>query len=267
MADETRERVLYPGDRLQRGRGRGRRGRAWTRCCSRPGPDLRYVTGYDAHAAGAAHLPGACPPAGDPFLVVPRLELPAAQASPAGQLDLEIVGWDETDDPYALVAGRLGPVDRGRPGRPDVGADGAAAPRRAARRAAGAGQRGAARRCGRARTPAEVAALLAAGEAIDRVHARVPGWLRPGRTEREVAADISDAILAEGHAQVDFAIVASGPNARQPAPRPPPTGCCSPATPSWSTSAAPCRAATARTAPGPTRSARRRRSSPRTTRC
>ena len=61
-----------------------------------------------------------------------------------------------------------------------------------------------------------MAALLAAGEAIDRVHAQVPGWLRPGRTEREVAADISEAILAEGHASVDFAIVASGPNGASP---------------------------------------------------
>jgi Xaa-Pro aminopeptidase len=66
------------------------------------------------------------------------------------------------------------------------------------------------------KTPAEIAALLAAGEAIDRVHARVPGWLRPGRTELEVAADIGDAIIEEGHAQVDFAIVASGPNAASP---------------------------------------------------
>ena len=66
------------------------------------------------------------------------------------------------------------------------------------------------------KSPAEVAALLAAGEAIDRVHAQVPGWLRPGRTEREVAADISEAILAEGHASVDFAIVASGPNGASP---------------------------------------------------
>jgi Xaa-Pro aminopeptidase len=66
------------------------------------------------------------------------------------------------------------------------------------------------------KTPAEVAALRAAGEAIDRVHARVPGWLRPGRTEREVGADITEAILAEGHATVDFVIVASGPNAASP---------------------------------------------------
>src|SRR5262249_37619204 len=66
------------------------------------------------------------------------------------------------------------------------------------------------------KSPAEVAALQAAAEAIDRVHARVPGWLRPGRTERDVAADISEAILAEGHVSVDFTIVASGPNGASP---------------------------------------------------
>ena len=44
----------------------------------------------------------------------------------------------------------------------------------------------------------------------------MPGWLQPGRTEREVAADIADAIIAEGHERSDFTIVASGPNAASP---------------------------------------------------
>jgi Xaa-Pro aminopeptidase len=61
-----------------------------------------------------------------------------------------------------------------------------------------------------------VAALRAAGQAIDRVHARVPGLLRAGRTERQVAADIADAIIEEGHARADFTIVGSGPNAASP---------------------------------------------------
>src|ERR1700738_2015699 len=74
-----------------------------------PGPDLRYVTGYDAHQLERLTCL-ALPADGAPFLVVPRAEGPAAQVSPAGQLDLEIVGWDETDDPYALVASRLGDV-------------------------------------------------------------------------------------------------------------------------------------------------------------
>jgi Xaa-Pro aminopeptidase len=62
----------------------------------------------------------------------------------------------------------------------------------------------------------EVAALREAGAAIDRVHAKVPGWLRPGATEREVGAKIAEAILGEGHVQVDFVIVGSGPNGASP---------------------------------------------------
>jgi Xaa-Pro aminopeptidase len=72
-----------------------------------PGPDLRYVVGYDAHALERLTCL-AVVPRQDPFLVVPRLELPAAQASPAGRLGIEIVPWDETDDPYSLLAGRVG---------------------------------------------------------------------------------------------------------------------------------------------------------------
>ena len=179
-----------------------------------PGPDLRYVTGYDAHQL--ERLTCLVLPAGrDPLLVVPRLEVPAALASPAGGLGVEIAGWDETDDPYALVASHLG-----RPAR--VGLSDRmwalmVLRLRAALPAARQELASVALRDLRARkSPAEVAALLEAGQAIDRVHAQVPGWLRPGRTERAVAADIGEAILAEGHVTVDFAIVASGPNGASP---------------------------------------------------
>ena len=66
------------------------------------------------------------------------------------------------------------------------------------------------------KSAAEVEALREAGAAIDRVHARVGEWLRPGRTEREVGRDIAEAIIAEGHVTVDFVIVASGPNGASP---------------------------------------------------
>ena len=70
--------------------------------------------------------------------------------------------------------------------------------------------------CACARTPTELAELRAAGAAIDRVHARVGEWLRPGRTEAEVAADIAAAIVEEGHAAAEFVIVGSGPNGASP---------------------------------------------------
>ena len=226
MGTERPDSGLYPADRVEQAAAAAAEA-GLTALLLTPGPDLRYLTGYDAHQlerltclavpASASGLgEGGLGGAREPFLVVPRLELPAAQASPAGGLGLEIIPWDETDDPYALVAGRLagmsGPVGlsdrmwalmvlRFRDALPGV--------RQELASAALGGMR-------IRKTPAEVAALRAAGEAIDRVHARVPAWLRPGRTERQVAADIADAIIQEGHARVDFTIVGSGPNAASP---------------------------------------------------
>ncbi|MGH3914952.1 MAG: M24 family metallopeptidase, partial [Pseudonocardiaceae bacterium] len=63
---------------------------------------------------------------------------------------------------------------------------------------------------------AEIAALTTAGEAIDRVHARMGEWLRVGRTEAQVGADIAAAIVAEGHTSAAFVIVGSGPHGASP---------------------------------------------------
>ena len=204
---------LYPATRLESVRD-SVRAAGLDAVLLAPGPDLRYVTGYDAKQLERLTCL-AVPAHGDPALFVPRLELPAAQASPAGSLGLQIVPWEETADPFRLVASLLGSIsavglsDRmwalfvlrfrdALPGARLALASGALRPLRIRK------------------TPAEVAALREAGEAIDRVHARVPGWLRPGLTERQVGSVITEAILAEGHASVDFVIVGSGPNAASP---------------------------------------------------
>ena len=213
MGTDSPDTGLYPAARL--GRAAAAAGDAGLAALLlTPGPDLRYVTGYDA--LPLERLTCLVVPAADaPFMVVPRLELAAAQASPAGGLGLELVPWQETEDPYQLIARRLGRPDaigvsdrmwammllRFRDSLPG-----------ARMLLASVALRGLRMR----KSAAEVAALREAGAAIDRVHARVPGWLRPGRTEREVGADIAEAIVAEGHARTDFVIVASGPNAASP---------------------------------------------------
>lgn len=61
-----------------------------------------------------------------------------------------------------------------------------------------------------------MSALHGVGEAVDRVHARIGEWLRPGRTEDEIGADIAAALVEEGHERADFVIVASGPHGASP---------------------------------------------------
>ncbi len=204
---------LYPADRLGKAAAAAAAA-GLDALLLTPGSDLRYVIGYDAHQLERLTCL-AVPAKGDPFLLVPRLELPAAQASPAGRIGLDIMPWDETEDPYLLLAGRL--ANASVVGLADRMWALMVLRLRAALPAARQELASEALRELRAvKSAAEVAALREAGQAIDRVHAQVPGWLRPGRTEHEVAMDIRDAIVAEGHATADFAIVASGPNAASP---------------------------------------------------
>jgi Xaa-Pro aminopeptidase len=180
-----------------------------------PGSDLRYLTGYHAHAL--ERLTCLVLPAEGPVtLIVPALERPAAEASPAPGTGIRIVEHTDGTDPYPLVLAALGgPVDSvglgDRMWAEQVLALRAVLPR-ATQRLAGEVLRELRMR----KSPAEVAALREAGAAIDTVHARMGRWLRPGRTEAEVATDVAAAIRSSGHAGVDFVIVASGPNAASP---------------------------------------------------
>jgi Xaa-Pro aminopeptidase len=184
-----------------------------------PGSDLRYLCGYNAHAMERLTAL-AVPRRGEPFLVVPRLEAPMVDASPAGSLGLELLAWGETDDPFALLADAAGARLGSAPSRIAVGSRTWAEHALGVQRAvAGATLEIAGPVVDRLRmvkSAAEVEELALAGAAIDRVHARMADWLRVGRTEAEVGADIGAAILAEGHTGIDFTIVGSGPNGASP---------------------------------------------------
>jgi Xaa-Pro aminopeptidase len=181
-----------------------------------PSADLRYLVGY--HALPLERLTMLVVPAvGDPVLVVPELEAP--RATDSGATDLaDLVTWGETDDPIALVVEHL--ERAGIEGGPLAVQDQlwtsftlalqTALP--AARWVPGSTVTGDLRMI---KDAAEIAALRAVGAAIDAVHARVPELLRPGRTEAGVGRDIAELIL-EDHDQVEFVIVASGPNGASP---------------------------------------------------
>lgn len=180
-----------------------------------PGSDLRYLVGQ---AGGSfERLTTLVVPAGDtpPALVVPKLELPGYSDVPTDDLGIDVITWVDGDDPYRLVADRVGKAARV-----------AVSDMMAALHVLGV--RGAVpdaeqmlagpvlRELRMRKDAAEIAALREAGAAIDRVHARMGEWLRPGRTEAEVGADITAAIVEEGHTAADFVIVGSGPNGASP---------------------------------------------------
>ncbi|MFJ8812415.1 MULTISPECIES: M24 family metallopeptidase [Amycolatopsis] len=179
-----------------------------------PGSDLRYLLG-EAGGSFERLTTLVVPAEGTPALVVPKLEAPGYAAVPTGELGVEVVTWVDGEDPYRMVADRLG-----KPGRVAV-SDGLIALHVLAFRAAlGSAEQTLAgpviRELRMRKDAAEIDALRRAGAAIDRVHARIAEWLRPGRTEAEVGADIAAAIVEEGHLHADFVIVGSGPNGASP---------------------------------------------------
>ncbi|GGL08251.1 M24 family metallopeptidase [Mangrovihabitans endophyticus] len=206
-AEEFRQRLTRAGRAVAE--------QGWAALLVTPGSDLRYLTGYRATPSERLTCL-VVPAAGEVTLVVPRLERPAAEASPAGDLGLRLVDHPDGDDAVRLVADAL-PATVGVFGVADTMPAAHLLPLQGLLLGSQwqpAGQALGALRA--VKSADEVAALAAAGAAIDEVHRRMPRWLRAGRTELEVAADIATAIRDVGHASADFVIVASGPGAASP---------------------------------------------------
>ena len=146
-----------------------------------PGYDLRYLLGSRAQTYERLTAL-VVPVVGAPTMVVPRLELASLNDSAV------------TDSMPAL---HLLPLAKLLGVTPVLATD-------------------VLRRLRMIKDAAEIDTLRTAGAAIDRVHARVPEFLVPGRTEADVAADIAEAIVAEGHSEVAFIIVGSGPHGADP---------------------------------------------------
>lgn len=184
------------------------------------GADLPWLTGYTAMPLERLTML-VVPPAGaneQATLVVPQLEAPRVTPLP------EVFGlrpWAETEDPVAIVGSllqrfagtgsRLAVSDRAwatfilrlqelLPEARWTVASEVTAPLRAVK------------------DDAEVDALAKAAAAADRVaESLLGGEIKlVGQTEKQVSAELSRRLLAEGHERVNFAIVASGPNSASP---------------------------------------------------
>ncbi|WP_028927058.1 M24 family metallopeptidase [Pseudonocardia acaciae] len=182
-----------------------------------PGTDLRYLLGSTAstHERLTCLVLAAEGHRAPPALVVPRLEAPGLAGLPLDKLGIEVITWTDGEDPYLLVSDLAGVPRRVAVSdtMPAVHAFGL----RDTLPGVSLGLAGGVLAELRMRKDAaEVAELRTAAEAIDRVHARMGEFLRPGRTEAQAGADIAEAIVAEGHTGVEFVIVGSGPNGASP---------------------------------------------------
>jgi len=183
-----------------------------------PGYDLRYLTG--SRAQTFERLTALVVPAsGTPTVIAPRMELAALQDSAIGDLGIPISDWVDGENPYELVRAALGSPDGALSGTIAVTESMPALHLLPLTELIGTVPilaTGVLRRLRMVKDASEIDALRKAGAAIDRVHALVPELLVPGRTEAQVAADIAEAIVAEGHSEVAFIIVGSGPHGADP---------------------------------------------------
>ncbi|WP_327432600.1 MULTISPECIES: aminopeptidase P family protein [unclassified Streptomyces] len=178
-----------------------------------PGPDLVWLTGY--RPVETERLTLLVLRAGqDPVLVVPTLEAPDA-AKAVGAPALTLRDWTDGKDPYEAAAslldraGRFGVSDNawalhllGLQNRlPDT--------RYTALTEALPMLRA-------VKDTAELERLAAAGAAADATFEEIRKVPFAGRRETDVAADVAGLLRRFGHSQVDFTIVASGPNGANP---------------------------------------------------
>ncbi|MEU0249272.1 aminopeptidase P family protein [Streptomyces sp. NPDC006235] len=179
-----------------------------------PGPDLVWLTGYTPPAVTERLTLLVLAAGQDPVLVVPALEAPDAQKA-AGAPALALRDWTDGKDPYAATAalldtsGRFGISDnawalhllalqQALPGSSYMSLTEALPMLRAVKDAA------------------ELEFMTAAGAAADAAFEEIRNVPFAGRREAEVAVDLDRLLRRHGHEQVDFTIVASGPNGANP---------------------------------------------------
>lgn len=157
------------------------------------------------------------PAQGTPSIVLPAVDRGDLALSAAPDLELNVIGWVDGENPHELTVQALGLKSFQAIG---VGSTLTADHLLPLQALLGAQCRlelavQVLKELFVSKDSAEVDQLRGAGAAIDKVHAQVPNLLIDGRTEAEVAKDLEALILQE-HSAVDFIIVGSGPNGANP---------------------------------------------------
>ncbi|WP_081240825.1 aminopeptidase P family protein [Streptomyces viridosporus] len=190
-----------------------------------PGPDLVWLTGYTPTAVTERLTLLVLAAGRDPVLVVPTLEAPDAERAPAARA-LTLRDWTDGKDPYAVTAALLdtegllrGP--KGVGGAPLGISDNTWALhllglQRALPGTSYASLTEALPMLRAVKDAAELDLLAAAGAAADAAFEEIRQVAFAGRRESDVAADLAALLRRFGHSQVDFTIVASGPNGANP---------------------------------------------------
>lgn len=178
------------------------------------GPDFAYLTGswVSSHERLTVLV---VPQQGNAWIAAPNTDITDIKAAPVGELDVELRGWNDGENPYELAlrgAGDgLGKVALGQ----SLTADHVLRFQDLLPHASYELATYALAELFTRKDEAEIVELRKAGHAIDAVHAQVPQLLQAGRTEAEVAHELEKLILQE-HSVIDFVIVGSGPNGANP---------------------------------------------------
>ena len=175
-----------------------------------PGANLWYLTGYQALAL--ERITALVLSSDTNYLITPKLEYSAAVDFFG--IDLEVVGWDETENPYSLIKDRhkatnevlldeqmsylhVESIQSHFKNSTFSGLGKIINPLRVVK------------------DTYEIAELKKVSQSISQVHLELRKLKFNGKSELQIAKEISDLILIE-HEQVDFVIVASGPNSANP---------------------------------------------------
>ena len=188
------------------------------------GPELEWLAGYAAIGHERLNLL-VVPSSGPLAFIGPRLEAAAARQAPGLAGDsVRLVTWEETDDPYVLVPTLLadGPGGAADMEGPVLVSDGLRAAfllglqsvlHDGIRWGLASSLLASLRR---SKDAEELALMREAAAAADRVMEAIAAGRLVGRTEAEVAREVRERLVDEGHDTAEFAIVASGPHSASP---------------------------------------------------